>query len=62
MAFDAGNMVGLQTRGYIGAVSDGRHIYFAPYYNGNGYSGNVLRFDSRLPRAVPPTVTGGSNL
>jgi len=62
MAFDAGNTTGLQTQGYVGAVSDGRYIYFAPYNTGNGFSGNVLRFDARLPRAIPPTVTGGSNL
>jgi len=61
-AVDAGNTSGLPTRGYEGAVSDGRYLYFAPYYNGTGFSGNVLRFDARLPRAIPPTVTGGSNL
>jgi hypothetical protein len=61
-AIDAGNTGGLATRGFIGAVSDGRYIYFAPYYNGTGYSGNILRFDSRLPRAIPPTVIGGSTL
>jgi hypothetical protein len=61
-AFDAGNTSGLQTRGYVGAVSDGRYIYFAPYNTGSGFSGNVLRFDARLPRAIPASVTGGSNL
>jgi hypothetical protein len=61
-AFDASATAGLQTQGYVGAVSDGRYIYFAPYFNGSAYSGNVLRFDSRLPRAIPPTVIGGSNL
>ena len=61
-AFDAGNTDGLQTDGYVGAVSDGRFIYFSPYNNGSGFSGKVLRFDARLPRFVPPTVTGGSNL
>src|ERR1043166_6891130 len=55
-AFDAGNTAGLQTQGYVGAVSDGRYIYFAPYSSGSGFSGNVLRFDSQLPRAIPPTV------
>lgn len=61
-AIDAGNTSGLSTQGYEGAVSDGRYLYFAPYFNGNNFSGNVLRFDARLPRAVPPTVSGGSNL
>jgi hypothetical protein len=59
---DAGNTSGLTTQGYVGAISDGRYIYFAPYYNGNEISGNVLRFDARLPRGIPPTVSGGSNL
>ena len=61
-AIDAGNTGGLPSQGYEGAVSDGRYLYFAPYHNTNDYSGIVLRFDARLPRAVPPTVSGGSNL
>ena len=60
-AYDAGSTSGLNTTGYGGAVSDGRYIYFAPYANGGGSSGNVLRFDAKLPRAVPATVSGGSN-
>ena len=62
-AFDAGNTSGLQSQGYVGAVSDGRYIYFSPYRNiPNNFQGNVLRFDARLPRLIPSTVTGGSNL
>jgi hypothetical protein len=61
-AFDAGGTGGLATQGYVGAVSDGRYVYFAPSRNTNSFSGNVLRFDARLPRGIPPTVTGGSNL
>lgn len=61
-AFDAGGTGGFQAKGYVGAVSDGRYIYFAPYFNGVGFSGTVLRFDGRLPRLVPSTVVGGSNL
>ena len=61
-AFDAGGTSGLPSQGYVGAVSDGRYIYFAPYANTNGYSGVVLRFDARLPRHIPATVYGGSNL
>jgi hypothetical protein len=60
--FDAGSTSGLQTQGYIGAVSDGRYIYFAPFRYGTNFHGNVLRFDARLPRLIPPTVVGGSNL
>ncbi|PWU12119.1 MAG: hypothetical protein C5B50_22045 [Verrucomicrobia bacterium] len=61
-AFDAGGTSGLPSQGYEGAVSDGRYIYFAPYHNTNDYSGVVLRFDAHLPRSVPATVSGGSNL
>jgi hypothetical protein len=61
-AVDAGGVGGLATQGYVGAVSDGRYLYFAPYRNTNGFNGNVLRFDARLPRAIPATVSGGSNL
>ena len=60
-AYDAGSTSGLNTTGYGGAVSDGRYIYFAPYSTGAGSSGNVLRFDAKLPRAVPATVSGGSS-
>jgi hypothetical protein len=59
---DAGVTSGLQTQGYVGAVSDGRYLYFAPYRNNTNYHGNVLRFDARLPRGIPATVFGGSNL
>jgi hypothetical protein len=61
-AIDAGNTSGLNTKGYAGAVFDGRYIYFTPDYNDLGMSGNVLRFDAKLPRAVPATIRGGSNL
>jgi hypothetical protein len=61
-AFDAGGSSGLASQGYVGAVSDGRYIYFAPYVNTNGFSGVVLRFDALLPRRVPATVYGGSNM
>jgi len=60
-AFDAGGTSGLNSAGYAGAVSDGRYIYFAPLHNSGGADGIVLRFDAKLPRAVPATVSGGSN-
>ena len=47
-AFDAGAVAGLITRGYQGAVFDGRYIYFAPHYNGNSYHGIVLRLDTSM--------------
>ncbi len=62
-AFDAGATGGLHCLGYVGAVSDGRYVYFSPFRNNaDNFQGNVLRFDSRLPRFIPPTVRGGSNL
>ena len=45
-SFDAGNIDGLNTKGFIGAVFDGRYVYFVPYLNG-GYHGNVLRYDTQ---------------
>ena len=32
--------------GYKGAAFDGRYVYFAPCYNGTGYHGEVLRYDT----------------
>jgi len=60
--FDAGTTGGLNTQGYVGAIFDGRYVYFSPYRNTNDFHANVLRFDARLPRLIPSTVTGGSNL
>lgn len=46
-SFDAGNTDGLDTRGYFGAVSDGRYVYFAPQLNASqDRHGQVLRYDS----------------
>ena len=62
-ALDAGNTGGLIAQGYVGAVSDGRCLYFAPYRNNAlNFHGNVLRFDARLPRRVPASLHGGSNM
>ena len=35
--------------GYDGVFSDGRFIYFAPYQNGEGWHGTVLRYDLTMP-------------
>ncbi|MDA0744912.1 MAG: LamG domain-containing protein [bacterium] len=44
---DAGNTDGLNTKGYFGAVCDGRYVYFSPQRNGNQTQhGQVLRFDT----------------
>jgi hypothetical protein len=44
--------VGNIAKGFEGAISDGRYIYFIPSYSGNGpgaYHGEVLRYDPTLP-------------
>lgn len=52
-AYDAANTDGLDTRGFFGAVFDGRYVYFVPQNSGagcagraTGHHGNVLRYDS----------------
>jgi len=37
-------------------------VYFAPCQNTADFSRVMLRFDSRLPRSIQTTVSGGSNL
>lgn len=44
-AYDAGNIGGLQTKGYFGVVSDGRYIYYAPCRQ-KDFHGIALRYDS----------------
>lgn len=47
-SYDAGETDGLDTKGYFGAVSDGRYVYFAPQLNASqDRHGQVLRYDSR---------------
>ncbi|MFA6049053.1 MAG: helicase HerA-like domain-containing protein [Candidatus Micrarchaeia archaeon] len=47
-AYDAGNTGGLSTKGYFGAVFDGRYVYFVPHSNASGlYHANVLRYDTQ---------------
>ncbi len=47
-SFDAGSFgVGADPDGFYGALSDGRFVYFVPYYNGLNYSGEFLRFDTK---------------
>ena len=47
--YDAGNTSGLVTRGFFGAVFDGRHIYFVPQHDGVARHGKVLRYDTHQP-------------
>ncbi len=45
-AFDASAIGGLVTRGYFGAVFDGRYVYFVPCRLMRGFHGVALRYDS----------------
>ncbi len=44
--YDASQTDGLDTRGYYGAVFDGRYVYFAQELQPQGQHGNALRFDT----------------
>jgi len=48
-AFDAGDTDGLNTKGFFGAVFDGRHVYFVPQNDGDHKHGRVLRYDTHGP-------------
>ena len=51
-AFDATDLHGLPTRGYFGAVCDGRYVYFVPEQHGEERKpthGIVLRYDTHGP-------------
>ena len=56
--FDAGSTDGLLTRGFFGAVFDGRHVYFAPQCNDEGRHGQALRYDTRRPFDDPAAWEG----
>ena len=49
-AYEADNVSGLKTKGYDGAVFDGRFIHFLPFWEGEdshrGFHGKVLRYDT----------------
>lgn len=45
--YDAGNTDGLNTKGYYGAVFDGRFVYFVPRRDNEGFHSRVLRYDTR---------------
>ena len=47
-AYDAGNTGGMVTKGYVGAVFDGRYVYFVPHTSSySDYHGRVLRYDTK---------------
>lgn len=54
------NGISTTARGFRCGAFDGRHVYFVPYYNGTGFSGEVLRFDAKDPAGIPSTIVGGS--
>ncbi len=45
-AYDAGNTSGLDTSGFLGAVFDGRYLYFSPQHDAETRHGKVLRYDT----------------
>ncbi len=45
--FDAENIGDLDTKGYYGAIFDGRHVYFVPRVSDGGFHTRVLRYDTR---------------
>lgn len=45
-AYDTGMTCGLDTKGFLGAIFDGRYVYFPPQMNTSERHGNVLRYDS----------------
>ncbi len=49
-AFEATGVDGLTTKGYVGAVCDGRYVFFVPYQQDASpygvYHANVLRYDT----------------
>jgi hypothetical protein len=47
--------VGDYGKGYIGAVFDGRYVYFVPHHDGNAHHGEVLRYDTQSPFSEVPS-------
>ena len=45
-AYDAASTEGLTTRGYYGAVFDGRFVYYVPRFDGDTLHSRVLRLDT----------------
>ena len=62
-SYDAGSTDGLNTKGYSGAVFDGRYIYFVPYRDDSSAHGRVLRYDAIIPDiAVTDIAVSGMRL
>lgn len=45
-AYDAGHTSGLDTTGFLGAVFDGRYVYFSPQHGREDRQGVALRYDT----------------
>ncbi|MSP13458.1 MAG: hypothetical protein EXR62_10950 [Chloroflexi bacterium] len=45
-AYDASHTSGLDTRGYYGAIFDGRYVYFVPRLDGEVFHTRMLRYDT----------------
>ena len=45
-AYDAAATGGLTTKGYYGAVFDGRFVYYVPRFDGDTLHSRVLRLDT----------------
>ncbi len=57
-AYDAGNTDGLETKGFFGAVFDGRYIFFSPQHNREGRHGQALRYDTHGAFKDPASWAG----
>jgi len=47
--FDSSANVNSNSLGFIGGVFDGRYVYFVPYINKIGHSGQITQYDTTLP-------------
>ncbi|MFC1461906.1 DUF2341 domain-containing protein, partial [Verrucomicrobiota bacterium] len=56
-AYDATTTSGLDTGGFLGAVFDGRYVYFSPQHDTTGRHGKVLRFDTHGHFSNPKSWT-----
>ena len=46
-SYDAGNTADLNTKGYYGAVFDGKYVYFVPRHVGYEFHTRILRFETQ---------------
>lgn len=51
--YDAGNTDGLNTKGFYGAVYDGRYVYFVPRRDADDFHSRVLRYDTKIEFTNP---------